>query len=174
MNPAADSESFDAYPLCQSLTILSCLKYWTLLKRPRDYPEQLENHVPEKTQILKYSLTSLSNVLGGWIKLIVNTLHGLKTLLTGATDSSFRLAKRAISQPVPGRVSLPLERSTSVGPPISQQSASMRSAAPEKLWRFARCRSFFESRRWVRAITLNHATKSNRSSYAQTDVCSTI
>ncbi|XP_076232304.1 retinal degeneration B isoform X1 [Calliopsis andreniformis] len=46
--------------------------------------------------------------------------------------SSFRLAKRAISQPITGKVVCPLERSTSVGPPISQQSGS-RSTASEKL-----------------------------------------
>lgn len=48
--------------------------------------------------------------------------------------SSFRLAKRAISQPTPSKVIYPLERSTSVGPPISSQTTStFRSTAPEKL-----------------------------------------
>ncbi|XP_076674034.1 retinal degeneration B isoform X4 [Andrena cerasifolii] len=47
--------------------------------------------------------------------------------------SSFRLAKRTISQPIPSKIILPLERSTSVGPPISQQTApAIRSTAPEK------------------------------------------
>ncbi|XP_076382329.1 retinal degeneration B isoform X5 [Megalopta genalis] len=48
--------------------------------------------------------------------------------------NSFRLAKRAISQPIPGNMTLPLERSTSVGPSISPQTApAIRSTAPEKL-----------------------------------------
>ncbi|XP_017766870.1 PREDICTED: protein retinal degeneration B isoform X5 [Eufriesea mexicana] len=48
--------------------------------------------------------------------------------------SSFRLAKRAISQPTPGKTIYPLERSTSVGPSISSHTAStIRSTAPEKL-----------------------------------------
>ncbi|CAK9810045.1 Protein retinal degeneration B [Anthophora plagiata] len=48
--------------------------------------------------------------------------------------SSFRLAKRAISQPTPTKVIFPLERSTSVGPPISSPTApNTRSTAPEKL-----------------------------------------
>ncbi|XP_076755807.1 retinal degeneration B [Xylocopa sonorina] len=48
--------------------------------------------------------------------------------------SSFRMAKRAISQPAPGKVVCLLERSTSVGPPISSQATShARSTAPEKL-----------------------------------------
>ncbi|XP_078045666.1 retinal degeneration B isoform X4 [Augochlora pura] len=47
---------------------------------------------------------------------------------------SFRLSKRAISQPIPGNMTLPLERSTSVGPSISPQTApAIRSTAPEKL-----------------------------------------
>ncbi|XP_076290172.1 retinal degeneration B isoform X6 [Lasioglossum baleicum] len=54
--------------------------------------------------------------------------------LTWMIDSSFRLAKRAISQPIPSNMTLPLERSTSVGPPISPQTApAIRSTAPEKL-----------------------------------------
>ncbi|XP_076386696.1 retinal degeneration B isoform X3 [Megachile rotundata] len=48
--------------------------------------------------------------------------------------SSFRLAKRAISQPIPSKVIFPLERSTSVGPSMSPQTTStIRSTAPEKL-----------------------------------------
>ncbi|XP_034182349.2 retinal degeneration B isoform X1 [Osmia lignaria lignaria] len=48
--------------------------------------------------------------------------------------SSFRLAKRAISQPIPSKMMYPLERSTSVGPSISSQPTSnIRSTAPEKL-----------------------------------------
>ncbi|XP_071856529.1 retinal degeneration B isoform X7 [Bombus fervidus] len=47
--------------------------------------------------------------------------------------SSFRLAKRAVSQPTPGKGIHPLERSTSVGPSISSQTASTRYTAPEKL-----------------------------------------
>ncbi|XP_071856525.1 retinal degeneration B isoform X3 [Bombus fervidus] len=44
-----------------------------------------------------------------------------------------RLAKRAVSQPTPGKGIHPLERSTSVGPSISSQTASTRYTAPEKL-----------------------------------------
>ncbi|XP_043578851.1 protein retinal degeneration B isoform X9 [Bombus pyrosoma] len=44
-----------------------------------------------------------------------------------------RLAKRAVSQPTSGKGIHPLERSTSVGPSISSQTASTRSTAPEKL-----------------------------------------
>ncbi|KZC13276.1 Protein retinal degeneration B [Dufourea novaeangliae] len=45
-----------------------------------------------------------------------------------------RLAKRAISQPIPSKMMLPLERSTSVGPPMSPQTTpTIRSTAPKKL-----------------------------------------
>ncbi|CAL7947665.1 unnamed protein product [Xylocopa violacea] len=48
--------------------------------------------------------------------------------------SSFRMTKRAISQPAPGKAVCLLERSTSVGPPISSQATPhARSTAPEKL-----------------------------------------
>ncbi|XP_017880824.1 protein retinal degeneration B isoform X2 [Ceratina calcarata] len=49
--------------------------------------------------------------------------------------SSFRVAKRAISQPAPEKILYPLERSTSVGPgPISPSTAqNARTTAPEKL-----------------------------------------
>ncbi|XP_054007489.1 protein retinal degeneration B isoform X1 [Hylaeus anthracinus] len=48
--------------------------------------------------------------------------------------SSFRLAKRAISQPIPSKMLLPLERSTSVGPSISPQTGpAIKTTAPEKL-----------------------------------------
>ncbi|CAL7947667.1 unnamed protein product [Xylocopa violacea] len=54
--------------------------------------------------------------------------------VTWKTNCSFRMTKRAISQPAPGKAVCLLERSTSVGPPISSQATPhARSTAPEKL-----------------------------------------
>lgn len=71
-------------------------------------------------------------------------------------DSSFRTAKRAISQPTLGKI-FPLERSTSLGPPSSppnvpQSAPPIKNTATEKLWRLTRCRSFFDSLHWFTCV----------------------